>query len=535
MYRSRKRKYIHVLLLFATALLLRTLPEIAVRKYPVGYDLLAYYIPIATRLAPEIKANGIVKAVKTIQAGAHRQAPLFHVATALILLATGVNPLTLFKALSPILYALLILSYYLFLTKALEKSHRQAILTSLLLAFHPISLRISWDLLRNTTGMALFFILCIVLKNSQKTPLRKTIYATILMITIALTHQLAATLATLAVAELLLRQLRDKQSRREALKTAVILAPYIIWAAKYKYLQAILKGGLLHGELELEHRGMPLASTLLLFLLSYHITIPIIILGIRKEIFLTLPTIWLTYATFSPIIPAIPAPLVSVRWQLLLVYPLTIFFTNGLQKTPKNTRKHTVYVYTSIAIALGLLYASGIYEPLTGKPARQYIQKTLADKPERQHAVKYAGLLSIGVQPDHAELTSTLIQPIGSYIPANLVRTVLGDYKTNITSYMLALKWLDKHKPKNTQLALEPSKAHLARTAIETPSIMKLYPERQRDPQKYLLNSATSSPRSRNTYYIPQKQDPNYTLLRQAISQIYDNGDFEILHLPPRG
>src|SRR5437899_6812446 len=92
-----------VAVVFALAALLRSIPEVLAGKYPVGFDVNAYY-PYLTLSFPSISALDLLKA-----------GPLFYGVMWFIQFITGADIFLLLKIAGPIIYGILSASFLIFL------------------------------------------------------------------------------------------------------------------------------------------------------------------------------------------------------------------------------------------------------------------------------------------------------------------------------------------------------------------------------------------------------------------------------------
>jgi len=87
------------------------------------------------------------------------------------------------------MYGLLMLSFYVFLRKALEWNRRWSLLCATICALQVPTLRLSWDLFRNELGPAVFFLF-MASANGKSRP--RWLITTLLALLTTLSHQLAS-------------------------------------------------------------------------------------------------------------------------------------------------------------------------------------------------------------------------------------------------------------------------------------------------------------------------------------------------------
>src|SRR5947209_15206227 len=130
------------IVVFAVAAVLRSIPEVLAGKYPVGFDVNAYY-PYLILSFPSISAPDLLKA-----------GPLFYGVMWFIQFITGADVFLLLKIAGPVISGILSASFLVFLVKFLKLSLQKATFGTVLLILQPIALRISWDMFRNELGLA---------------------------------------------------------------------------------------------------------------------------------------------------------------------------------------------------------------------------------------------------------------------------------------------------------------------------------------------------------------------------------------------
>src|SRR3989442_2018319 len=125
---------------------IRAIPEIIAGPYPIGYDTIAAYVPFIRDWA-----TGNMGAHYTSEVGGW----LLFVLFGLTYSATRIDPLTIVKIAAPLLYGILGFSEYVFAEKVLQWDRQKSFLLVFIASVYFVSLRVSWDLFRNTLGLAL--------------------------------------------------------------------------------------------------------------------------------------------------------------------------------------------------------------------------------------------------------------------------------------------------------------------------------------------------------------------------------------------
>src|SRR2546422_6081336 len=144
---------------FLIPLGIRAIPEVLVGPYPVGWDTIAFYVPNTLDWA-----TGRADLPRMLGT-----APLIYMISVPAYLASGVNPVWIFKIMGPLLYGGMIWSLYKFLRANLGLHERSALGGALFTSLYFVTLRISWDLYRNMLGL-MFILLALPLLQDWKGP-----------------------------------------------------------------------------------------------------------------------------------------------------------------------------------------------------------------------------------------------------------------------------------------------------------------------------------------------------------------------------
>src|SRR5438128_1331968 len=175
--------YRFALAAFLIPLFIRTIPEILVGPYPIGWDTIAFYVPNTLDWAAG-KA-GFTQILGT--------APLMYMISVPAYWITRVNPVWIFKIMGPILYGCMIWALFRFLGIGLKWPDQRALGGALLTSLYFVTLRISWDLYRNMLGLT-FILLSLPLLQSWKGPRKALASSTLLLLAVG-SDQLTGVLA----------------------------------------------------------------------------------------------------------------------------------------------------------------------------------------------------------------------------------------------------------------------------------------------------------------------------------------------------
>src|SRR2546429_4487395 len=133
---------------FLVPLSIRIIPEILSGPYPVGWDIIAYYIP---------NAIDIVSGRMNVW-GMITSPPVMYAIVVPVYWLSRANLVMIFKVLGPILYGLLGWSIFWFCQRRLHWSSRKALYAVLFISAYFVMMRISWDAFHMELGLALFLL-----------------------------------------------------------------------------------------------------------------------------------------------------------------------------------------------------------------------------------------------------------------------------------------------------------------------------------------------------------------------------------------
>src|SRR3989475_1916267 len=223
------RSYRFALAAFLLPLFIRSIPEILVGPYPIGWDTIAFYVPNTLDWAAG-KAD-----FKTILG----TAPLMYMITVPVYWITRVNPVWIFKIIGPILYGGMIWALFRFLKIGLNWPDNQALGGALLTSLYFVTLRISWDLYRNMLGLT-FILLSLPLIEDMKGP-RKAALLSVLIVLAVAADQLTGVIALVLVGARALTGLTRNQ-REEFARMVKVASPGTVLFIATAYAGLIVPG-----------------------------------------------------------------------------------------------------------------------------------------------------------------------------------------------------------------------------------------------------------------------------------------------------
>ncbi len=299
------RSYRFALAAFLVPLFIRSIPEILVGPYPIGWDTIAFYVP--TTLDWATGKTGWITVLGT--------APLMYMLSIPAYLLTRVNPVWIFKIMGPILYGSMIWALFRFIRTRLKWPEKQALGGALLTSLYFVTLRISWDLYRNMLGLT-FILLSLPLLDDWKTP-RKQALLSILTVLAVASDQLTGVIALVLIGSRTLMALTKRQ-RTEFHEMLKIGLPGGILFFSIAYASLAVLG---NGPVRIQSpfpAFSSLASSLGFLGYAYLALIPLILLGLRSVPNFDLKT-WSVFCVGIVSLALLPffGPIVeSYRWCL---------------------------------------------------------------------------------------------------------------------------------------------------------------------------------------------------------------------------
>jgi len=336
----------------------RTVPEILMGPYIVGFDTVGYYVPNVLLWMRE--GVNFWEFVAT--------APLFY---AILIEATSLGiPLTMtLKVMPPLLHGFLALAIYCYASKVLMWSYKKSLFVALLATLYFVSLRVSWDMLRNELGLVLLFVTLILLQKDEG---RWKHYAllSMSMIFVVLAHQLVAVIMFAVTTVTIVRMLFTNRHAR-ALSLVVTSAPatMLFLLIVYASYMTLPRFAVVSGFPTMESEGWlalfgfasytdMMTNTVGFFLYCFLPLFPFALMGARTLNNLQIRSwfLWSLVAICSPIISPnafIPS---GYRLTLMLVFPTSFYAVEALVCFRSNKRKLLV-AFVLLTLTTGFVIA----------------------------------------------------------------------------------------------------------------------------------------------------------------------------------
>jgi hypothetical protein len=349
------RSYRFALAAFLIPLFIRSIPEILVGPYPIGWDTIAFYVPNTLDWATG--KTGWLTMLGT--------APLMYMISVPIYWISRVNPVWIFKIMGPILYGTMIWALFRFLKIGLKWPDKQALGGALLTSLYFVTLRISWDLYRNMLGLT-FILLSLPLLENLETRKKKALLSVLVVLAVA-SDQLTGVLALVLVGARALTELAQGMRANFAKISRAGLPGLSL------FLSMLCAGFLVSGQVPVQQQPpTPGLDTLALsvgFLgYAFVIILPLAVIGFRRTWNSDLKSWWMfcLAASLTALLPFFGLIVASYRWTLLMDIPLCIYATAGITrlaratspiiKFPKLSLSKIMPIFIIILVALSILY-----------------------------------------------------------------------------------------------------------------------------------------------------------------------------------
>jgi len=310
---------------FLIPLTIRAIPEIIAGPYPIGYDTIGSYVPFMYDWA-----GGNFKQQFNPLIGGWIVYAIFGV----VYISSHVDPVLLAKISAPALYGVLGFSQYFFSRKVLNWKTSKSLLFVIITSIYFVSLRVSWDLFRNTLALVILFPSLVV--NNNLSNHRRVALLSVLVWLVVATHLLVGTLL-LGIMIFQILELRGHRLPR----TLAILPGGLQFTTSLAGFQ--LQGTNLF---TLQNSAAePLASYAFLIYIILPL-LPMATFGFR-QVRNKLLRYWTLVCIVGVVISTTPIAtsseiVTSDRWALMTCIPIAIFAVEGF--TRLNLRYKTIHI-----------------------------------------------------------------------------------------------------------------------------------------------------------------------------------------------
>ena len=335
-----------LLMCFSAGLIVRLIPELLAFPHPIGFDTIHY--------AAVMKSGVIWSHWSTFFTSTW----LIYAVTVPLYSVLNVDPFLLLKILAPILYGLNVAGVYWFARKMLGWDVRMSLLAGGFFVVQLASLRISWDLLRNTLGLGvLLFALPFIKRVDSKRGFACFVLLSLLTV---FAHEYAAvTLVAVVLGSVFWRLVKRRisvENKRLVLGFSPALGVFLIgvylrvFPIRYTVETNIIGAGdVVRGNVGrlfflVNYLGVKTSvdfygsyfdlvlSVLVLFGLLYLPYLFLVLKGFFRHSVLSVWTGLLLVGSFGCLVFPFCALEYWHRWMFMLVFPFTFYAVNGLSE-----------------------------------------------------------------------------------------------------------------------------------------------------------------------------------------------------------
>ncbi len=347
---SAVRKHKFALAAFLLPFTVRAIPEVIAGPYPIGWDIIAFYVPNTLDMAAgRMSIWGILGS-----------GPLMYSFIVPIYVLSRINPILLFKVTGPVLFGVMCWSVFRLCEKKLGLSVKSAFLSVLFLALYFVSLRVAWDAYQAELGLT-FFVLGLTLARESGSGARSTIARSAFFVLAILANQLVA---VLVVGTVIVEMLQAKGRGGFGL-TLSRLAPVALFGlVGYATLQPSTGPGI--SVLGGSFAPVNIAYNTVFLVYAFGPLLPLAAVGLSL-VTRSLFSSWIAVSGIGIVISTLPGQVfqdIGYRWVLLLSVPVLIAAAQGYQKLSAragglNGRQWLKAV--RLAVPLVLVLTAGMY------------------------------------------------------------------------------------------------------------------------------------------------------------------------------
>jgi len=349
------------LMVFFMGCVVRLVPELFAYPYPIGYDVINYYIPVTTNFADHWTRISL-------------EFPLYVSFLHLAQIATGLSPYTTVVIFVTVTFGFFAVSVFLIARKLLKVNSRYAIFVTAFVIFQIAVLRTTWDLHRDVLALTMmFFVFVLIYRESEKNESKNLDWKIILtLILCVLTVSTARVVGSLFIVSLIIYSCIFK-SKAAILCTILALSFFTI----EMFMNHNTTSNIIHDTISKTANDSSVHSNfynpknlLYLFVVVDGLLVPTGIIGfvkLKNGILLKIPLLITAAASFSWIVFPIHHSLVADRWIILLGIVLSIFSAYGIYQLVSSikSRPHRLsnlastilpFSILSMFIMMGILY-----------------------------------------------------------------------------------------------------------------------------------------------------------------------------------
>jgi hypothetical protein len=346
-----------ILFIFSIASLVRTVPELIAYPYPLGYDVINYYIPVVTNFD---------KYWPIISGQFPFYVSLLHVINNSIGALSSLSPHFVVTTFAILTYGIFAISVFFIGRKILKININHSMYLTFFVIFQLTVLRTSWDLHRDLFSLTTMLLLFSIIYERKDINNRVVIIASLLLAAItAISDRMVGLLCVLS---LIIYAITNRKNRL-AILCSLVCTFFFVFSLIQGY------GSLYNNTIELLKDSQNIVPTsynptnlLILFLVYNGMVAPLGIIGFKlwKNKLLKIPLLITGIGALSWIFFQELELLVADRWIILFGIFLSIFAGYGIiqlsAKITTNVTKIMARSFLYISVAIGIIYAVMPYD-----------------------------------------------------------------------------------------------------------------------------------------------------------------------------
>ena len=296
-----------------TAIALRLTPELIAYPYPIGYDVINYYLPVITNFAPHwLVVSG--------------QFPFYVLVLHFITMITNLEPDTVVRMVNIIIFGFFSIAIYQISRKVFRFQPHYSLFLSIFVMFQICVLRTAWDLHRDLLSLtALFFVISLV--SSSKNLSKKSF---IIVLVLCLISVLADRMVgLLSVSSLIIYATLRKNRMITLLTLCTSVAFLIVFLQGFSMIKSNMQ--LINNNTAGDNIYRPI-NLIILFVVINVFLIPTGVYGYFRtdEIYLKIPLCISLVGSFSWMVFPNTSGLLPDRWITIFGIFLSIFAAYGI-------------------------------------------------------------------------------------------------------------------------------------------------------------------------------------------------------------
>lgn len=348
LFNTGRKEFFLVSMLFVIAAGVRLIPEIIAYPYPIGYDVVNYYLPVLSNFENHWTA------VST-------QFPLYVIVLHLITSGTHLPPSIVVPLTAILLYGFFSISVYQICRRIFQLEYDSSFFLSLFVIFQTSLLRTTWDLHKDILSLTtMLFAISLGLSNRY---VSKSLY--LIVLTLCVISALTDRMIGLLLIGTLITYALFRRKRKE-----VVLATVTSFVFVVVFLYGV---GEINTNFQSFTFGGPKSDTyqqinlIILFIVTSGLLFPFGIIGFinSRKIILKIPLLLSLMGSLSWIIYPSNSSLLPDRWIFIFSIFLAMFAAYGIviliKKRPTyNYGRDSLYFVLVLApfITVGMLFAT---------------------------------------------------------------------------------------------------------------------------------------------------------------------------------